>query len=83
MEKVFCPVPWDTISTRTNGGLRVCCQSNQSSCRGILRRKDDSQYNLTDGDFKEFRNSEKLKKMRIEMLEGKWPSECIEVHPKN
>jgi len=75
--KTFCPLPWNGVSVRNNGDLRVCCNANSySKNRGILRKKDGSAYNVGRDDISESRNSEVLKDIRASMINGEWHEEC-------
>jgi hypothetical protein len=75
-KEFLCPVPWETVSTKPNGELRVCCHANQAPCRGLLIKEDGTPYTLQAEDVLNFRNSPKLKNMRKLMLKGEAPSEC-------
>jgi hypothetical protein len=73
----FCPLPWNSVSTRNNGDMRICCHANSyTKNRGILRKEDGSAYNAGVDDWSEVRNSDLLKEVRTTMLKGEWHSEC-------
>jgi len=73
----FCPLPWNSVSTRNNGDMRVCCHANSYTAnRGILRKKDNTPYNAGVDDWDEVRNSDLLKEVRKTMLNGEWHPEC-------
>jgi sulfatase maturation enzyme AslB (radical SAM superfamily) len=72
---LFCPIPWNMAAMRNNGDYRVCCHANISEDRGLIM-KGPTAMNAAEYGPKEVRNSDQLKKMRSEMLAGKWPSAC-------
>ena len=75
--KTFCPLPWNGVSVRNNGDLRVCCNANSyTKNQGILRKKDGKPYNVGRDDIGESRNSDVLKDIRVSMLHGEWHEEC-------
>lgn len=77
MSETWCPLPWANISTRNNGDLRVCCQMNVGHDMGLLRKEDGSLYNAGNSDLIESRNSNLLKEVRKDMLDGKWNPACV------
>ena len=76
MADTFCPLPWIYQAFRNNGDIRVCCQANQSTNRGILTREDGTTYNATTANLDESRNSELMKRVRKNMIAGEWSPEC-------
>jgi MoaA/NifB/PqqE/SkfB family radical SAM enzyme len=60
----FCVMPWVGIATHPTGGYRPCCWINNVP--------EDKFF----GTVEEFKNSVYLKKMKREMLEGKYPKIC-------
>ena len=75
--KTFCPLPWNGVSVRNNGDLRVCCNANSyTKNQGILRKKDGTPYNVGRDDIGESRNSNVLKEVRAAMINGDWHEEC-------
>lgn len=75
--KTFCPLPWNGVSVRNNGDLRVCCNANSyTKNQGILRKKDGTPYNVGRDDIGESRNSNVLKEVRAAMINGEWHEEC-------
>ena len=77
MSKTWCPVPWIFQAVRNNGDIRVCCQANIAKSKGTLKKEDGSLFNARFDSLKEARNSPTLRKIRLEMLEGKNPEACI------
>ena len=69
MNDFFCPLPWNSTSIRNDGVLRVCCNSNQGPNRGEL----DWDVDDVDGS----RNSPRLKDMRVKILSGEYPDDCV------
>ena len=73
----FCPLPWIFTSVRNNGDLRVCCQANGSTSKGIYRKESGEPYNVSNDSIEEARNSELAKDIRKSMLENKTHEACI------
>jgi sulfatase maturation enzyme AslB (radical SAM superfamily) len=71
MSKTFCPVPWNSIDTRNNGDLRLCCQSDVP-----LTKEDGTVYSISVDGLKTFRNSSVMKRVRKALLNGENPVEC-------
>ena len=67
----FCLLPWIHLSTKTDGGMRVCCQANDSKV-GI----DGNPTNLNHVDFATAWNSSYMRNVRKEMLAGVKPAPC-------
>lgn len=76
MSKTFCPIPWIFQAFRSNGDIRVCCQSNNTPSNGIIRKKDKVAYNAKYDDLESSRNADLIKNMRLNMLAGIWSDEC-------
>lgn len=77
MSKTWCPLPWISQAVRNNGDIRVCCHASPSKSKGLLKKEDGTTYNAVSDDLEEARNSSTIKKIRLDMLEGKHPSACI------
>tara|TARA_B100001287_G_scaffold275967_1_gene285223 strand:- start:1577 stop:2881 length:1305 start_codon:yes stop_codon:yes gene_type:complete len=77
MPNTFCPIPWNFQAVQNNGTVRVCCQMNMTLSRGTLFKEDGSPYNAGTDDLKKARNAKLIKNVRKDMLEGKWPNECM------
>ncbi|MBC6415420.1 MAG: twitch domain-containing radical SAM protein [Bdellovibrionales bacterium] len=73
----WCPLPWSHISIRNNGFYRVCCHSNVSEGEGILKDEKKKAFHVSSAHWSELMNSSKMKKIRKNMLQGKWSKECI------
>ena len=76
MSDTFCPIPWNFQAVRSNGDLRVCCQANITKNKGVLRKADGTPYNAARDDLVEARNSDLMKIMRKNMMDGVWSEEC-------
>lgn len=72
----FCPIPWNFQAVRSNGDMRVCCQANVTANKGVLRKTDGTPYNAAIDSMDDSRNSELMKIMRTNMLNGIWSTEC-------
>ena len=76
MSNTFCPIPWIFQAVRNNGDVRVCCQANVTKNRGVVRKPDGSSYNAGRDNMVEARNTDMMKAIRKNMLEGRWSDEC-------
>ena len=76
MADTFCPIPWIFQAARSNGDLRVCCQANVTQNKGVIRKHDGTAYNAGKDNLQEARNSELMKNIRKNMLNGIWNEEC-------
>jgi len=74
---LYCPLPWIFQAIRNNGDLRVCCQANQGPDRGLLRKPDNTIYNAAVDDLVEARNAQKMKDIRVAMINDKWHPDCV------
>jgi sulfatase maturation enzyme AslB (radical SAM superfamily) len=78
LSKTFCPLPWNGISAKNNGDLRLCCNTDYNSRdRSVLRKDNGEIFNSGKDDWNEARNSQLLKDVRKTMLAGNWHPECI------
>ncbi len=75
MSNTFCPIPWDHVSLRSNGDLRVCCQCVYND-QAVLKKEDGSIYNSKYDTVKDSRNAAILKEIRKSMLEGNQHDAC-------
>ena len=73
----WCVLPWSHISIKENGSYRVCCHSEASQGRGILKDKKGAQLHVKSASWKEAINNPAMKAIRKKMLAGKWPKECL------
>ena len=63
MSSTFCPLPWNTLSVQTHGGVRVCAASQSMTDRGLLA----TNVPLS---FADTLNHPTLKKLRKDLLAG-------------
>jgi len=73
----WCPLPWSHISIKGNGFYRLCCHSNVSKNRGILKDETGRLFHISQANWSDVINSDTLKSVRKNMLKGKWSRECI------
>ena len=73
----FCPLPWSHISVKGNGIYRLCCHSNISKSRGVLKDRRGRPFHVESASWEEVLNSETLKAVRKKMLAGVWPESCV------
>lgn len=77
MNKSWCPVPWNNVSIKNDGNYRVCVYSNtDQETYGLLRDDDGEVMNASITRPRDARNSETLKKLRLQMLRGERSSVC-------
>jgi MoaA/NifB/PqqE/SkfB family radical SAM enzyme len=82
LSKTFCPLPWIHLATRPNGDVRVCCTANASgagdndSKQVGLVTNNNSVMNLQDYSLSEVWNSNYMKSVRLQMLDGRIPESC-------
>ena len=77
MSNTFCPIPWNFQAVQNNGTVRVCCQMNMTTGRGTLFKDDGTPYNAGKDDLDSARNAKLIKSVRKDMLQGKWPRDCV------
>ena len=73
----WCVLPWSHISIKTNGVYRLCCHSESSKSRGLLRDKKNQPLHIESSDWSNVINSSTMKSVRKKMLKGEWPEECV------
>ena len=87
----FCILPWVHLSTRPDGSMRVCCTANASSVGptndkehggqvGILKTDDGKPNNLNVTDFETAWNSNYMKNVRKQMMNGEKPPSCLKCY---
>jgi len=82
MSDTFCPLPWIHLATRPNGEVRVCCTANASGAGTIdekeagLVTRDGINMNLVTNTLDEIWNSDYMKTIRLQMINGKIPTSC-------
>lgn len=86
--KTFCILPWIHLSTRPDGSMRVCCTANASGVgkyktsghSGLLKDKEGRPSNLNNSDFLSSWNSDYMKNVRYQMLNGDKPESCMKCY---
>lgn len=87
----FCILPWVHLSTRPDGSMRVCCTANASSVGstndkqhggqvGILKTDEGKPNNLNVTDLQTAWNSNYMKNVRRQMLNGEKPPSCLKCY---
>ena len=76
MSDTFCPIPWNFQAIRANGDVRVCCQANVTKNQGVIRKPDGIAFNAGKDSLSDARNTDMMKSIRLNMLNGKWSDEC-------
>jgi len=74
--KTFCPIPWVHQAVKNNGNFRICCQANVTENQGIVRKENGAPFNASIDSIDDAYNSELLKRIRLNMLNGEWNPEC-------
>lgn len=77
MNKKFCPVPWSYVALKNNGDFRVCCHANASDERGLLRKTDQTKFNIATDSISDARQSQLMNEVRLSMLNNETHSTCI------
>ena len=67
----ICSLPWTAVETTPNGEARVCCLSNT-----LITQPNGHPYNLKDHTLQEMFESDYMKNLRQNFLDGKKPSTC-------
>lgn len=89
--KTFCILPWIHLSTRPDGQMRVCCTANASSVGptndklhggniGVLKDEEGRPNNLNVADFLTSWNSNYMKNVRRQMINGEQPPSCLKCY---
>jgi len=66
MSKTFCVRPWIHQQINSDGSIKVCCVSLE----------DNVEFNAASANLQQSFNSDTLKRIRTQMLNGEWPNEC-------
>ena len=91
LSNTFCILPWVHLSTRPDGSMRVCCTANASSVGptndkehggqvGILKTDDGKPNNLNVTDFQTAWNSQYMRNVRKQMMNGEKPPSCLKCY---
>ena len=74
--KTFCPLAWTHSFVNQNGAYQLCCTSEEFE-NNILSN-DGKKLFVSDGvDPKTVMNTDYMKKIRLQMLDGQWPKMCM------
>lgn len=73
----WCVLPWSHVSIKGNGTFRVCCHSAASESRGLLLDSNKNPLHISTASWDKVINSDTMKTVRKDMLDGKWPEPCI------
>ena len=67
----FCVLPWVSLETSPIGTTRPCCLAEDE-----IKDQDGNKYSLMTTDLNVVHNSEYMRKLRQEFLDGKKPQTC-------
>jgi MoaA/NifB/PqqE/SkfB family radical SAM enzyme len=67
----FCVLPWVSLETSPIGTTRPCCLAEDE-----IKDEDGNKYSLMTTDLNVVHNSEYMRKLRQEFLDGKKPQTC-------
>ena len=67
----FCVLPWVSLETSPIGTTRPCCLAEDE-----IKDEDGNKYSLMTTDLNVVHNSEYMRKLRQEFLDGKQPQTC-------
>lgn len=74
-KKTFCPLAWNHSFINQDGSLQVCCTSEEFN--NLNRDKNGKPLFVTDNlSPEEAMNTDFMKKLRLQMLNGEWPELC-------
>ncbi len=76
MSRTFCPLPWNFQAIRNNGDIRICCQANISTNRGLLTNDEGRIFNAGTDNLDKARNAQLMKEVRKAMIKGEWHATC-------
>jgi len=75
MEQSFCVLPWLHRFTNLYGEIQVCCVADEKI--GHLRHDSGKPFFIQDAPSEtEIANSAHLRRIRTDMLAGRWPAAC-------
>lgn len=67
----FCVLPWISLEASPIGTVRPCCLADDE-----LTDNEGNKFNLATADFKGIQNSDSMKKLRQDFVDGKQPQTC-------
>ena len=84
-DRGFCILPFIHLSTRTDGSMQICCHANSSSTEndrqpGCNRKDDGSIVNLKIDKAENYWNSDYMRSVRMDMINGKYPRACLQCY---
>lgn len=72
MSRTLCPLPFSHQHVQPNGEIRFCCAARSDS----NKRADNQTYNVNHDKLKDAWNSESIKKLRLDLINGQTPEAC-------
>jgi len=72
----WCPHPWDTLSAKANGDIRICCLADYSDPKPVTSANGEKITVENLKSLNEYYNSPSLCSLRKEMIDGKRPEMC-------
>lgn len=74
-KQIFCALPWVHSFVNQNGNYQVCCTSEEYD--NNIYDKNRKIFSVVDEvPVDEIMNSNFMKKLRVQMMEGEWPEFC-------
>jgi MoaA/NifB/PqqE/SkfB family radical SAM enzyme len=67
----FCVLPWVSIETSPIGTVRPCCLAIDE-----IVDNDGNKFKLAESDFQQMQNSDHMRQLRRDFLDGKQPQTC-------
>jgi len=67
----FCVLPWISLEASPIGTVRPCCLADDE-----LADNEGNKFNLATADFKAIQNSNSMRELRQEFVDGKQPTTC-------
>lgn len=74
-KRTFCPLAWNHSFVNQDGSFQVCCTSEEYD--NFIRDEHGKPILITDGKSSdEIMNTDFMKNLRLQMLNGEWPYLC-------
>lgn len=74
-KKTFCPLAWNHSFINQDGSFQVCCTSEEFD--NVIRTNSGEKAYIQSGiSSQDVMNSDYMKKLRLQMVNGEWPSIC-------
>lgn len=73
----WCVLPWTHVSITGAGMYRLCCHSSIGPNKGLITDGNGNNLHVTQATWNDVVNSDDMKTVRKEMLQGKWPDLCL------